>query len=310
MRKKQNSLYIAIATFGAICGYFLVTNSAKSEDAKSRADDLQAIKQAATAYSAAFEKGDIEELLSHWSPDAEYIDESGKMTQGHDAIAAMIRKNLENLKGYKLKLEGKGLRFVTADVAMVDGKATLVSPEGKEDITPFAAVWVKNNGKWRVRSLRDLGDDDAKEPKTSVDHLKLLDPLLGDWTSADHGKNVQVHCGWTLNKSFVLVQYTIKKGSEETTTAQHFGWDPVNQQIRSWYFDSTGGFGEATCTEGGDGLVSDASGVLPDGRVGTATNRLHFIDDKSFVYQSRNRTVDGRPLADIDMNFVRSAGKE
>jgi uncharacterized protein (TIGR02246 family) len=308
MHKKQ--MYIAMAALVAICGYFLVTNSAKSEDAKSNADDVQAIKQAASAYSAAFEKGNIDELLSHWSPDAEFIDESGKVTEGHDAIAAMIRKNLENMKGYKLKLEANGLRFVTSDVAMVDGKATLVSPEGKEDVTPFAAVWVKNNGKWRVRSLRDLGDDVAKEPATPADHLKLLEPLLGDWACAEKDKNVQVHCGWTLNKSFILVQYTIKKGSEESTTAQQFGWDPVNQQIHSWYFDSNGGFGEATCTEGGDGLVSDATGVLPDGRIGTATNRLHFIDDKSFVFQSRNRMVDGRPLADIDMNFVRSAGKE
>src|SRR5262245_39593095 len=206
MHKKQKSLYVALAAFVAICGYSVVTNSAKSEDAKSNADDIQAIKQAATAYSAAFEKGDIDELLAHWSPDAEYIDESGKMTQGHDAIAAMIRKNLENMKGYKLKLEGKGLRFVTADVAMVDGKATLVSPEGKEDVTPFAAVWVKNNGKWRVRSLRDLGDDDAKQPSTPADHLKLLEPLLCDWVCAEKDKNVQVHCGCTRNKSLMLVQ--------------------------------------------------------------------------------------------------------
>jgi uncharacterized protein (TIGR02246 family) len=310
MHKKSKSLYIALAVLVTIFGYAAITSSAKSEDAASRTEDIQAIKQAATAYSAAFEKGDIDELLSHWSPDAEYIDESGKMTQGHDAIGAMIRKNLENLKGYKLKLEGKGLRFVTADVAMVDGKATLVSPEGKEDVTPYAAVWVKSDGRWRVRSLRDLDDDDAKEPATAADHLKSLEPLLGDWVGADKDKSVQVHCAWTLNKSFVLAQYTIKSGSEETTTAQRFGWDPVNQRIRSWYFDSTGGFGEATCTEAGDGLVFEASGVLPDGRVGTAMNRLHFVDDKSFVYQSRNRTVDGRPLADIDFHFVRSAGKE
>jgi uncharacterized protein (TIGR02246 family) len=310
MHKKYKSLYVPLAALLTIFGYAVVTNSAKSEDAKSHVDDILAIKQAATAYSSAFEKGDMDELLSHWSPDAEYIDESGKVTQGHEAIAAMIRKNLENLKGHKLKLDGKGLRFVTADVAMVDGKATLVSPEGKEDVTPFAAVWVKNGGKWRVRSLRDLAEDEAKKPVTSADHLKLLEPLFGNWTCADKGKNVQVHCGWTLNKSFVLVKYTIKSGSEESTTVQQLGWDPVNQQIHSWYFDSVGGFGEATCTQAGDGIVSEASGVLPDGRVGTATNRLHMIDDKSFVYQSRNRTVDGRPLADIDMNFVRSAGKE
>jgi uncharacterized protein (TIGR02246 family) len=310
MHKKHKWLSMALAAFGTLLGYGVLTNPAIAEDASSHAEDQQAIRQAATAYSAAFEKGDIDELLSHWSPDAEYIDESGKLTQGRDAIAAVIRKNVQNLKGYKLKLEGKGLRFVTADVAMVDGKAKLVSPEGKEDVTPYAAVWVKSGGKWRVRSLRDLGDDEAKEPATSADHLKVLEPLLGEWVCADKGRNVRVRCRWTLNKSFVLVQYTIKNGSEESNTAQQFGWDPVNRQIRSWYFDSTGGYGEATWTQAGDGLISEASGVLPDGRIGSATNNLRFTDEKSFAYQSRNRTVDGRPLDDVDLHFVRSAGKE
>jgi uncharacterized protein (TIGR02246 family) len=306
---KRQSRYIAFALAGALVTSGLLMNSARSEDAKSRTEDRQAIRQAAAAYSALFESGDVEKLLSYWAPDAEYIDESGKMTQGHEAIASMIRKNHEGLKGYKLKLQGTGLRFVTNDVALADGKATLISPQGKEDVTPFAAVWVKKDGKWLVRSLRDLGGEDAK-PTTPADHLKPLEPLLGDWVCADKDKNVEVHCRRALNGSFIALDYTIKNGKDESTTAQRFGWDPVNKQIRSWYFDSTGGFGEATCTVGGDGLICQSSGVLADGRVGTATDRLHFPDDKSFVFQARNRMVDGRPLADLDLHFVRLAGKE
>jgi uncharacterized protein (TIGR02246 family) len=261
------------------------------------------------AYSAAFNSGDVEKLLSYWAPDAEYIDESGRMTQGHDAIASKIRRNQESLKGYKLKIQGTGLRFVTEDVALADGKATLISPQGKEDVTPFTAVWVKKDGKWLVRSLRDLGEDDTKAT-TPADHLKPLEPLLGDWVCDNKGKDVEVHCRRVLNASFILVDFTIKNAKEESSTTQRFGWDPVNQQIRSWYFDSTGGFGEATCTVAGDGLVSESNGVLPDGRVGTAVDRLTFPDNKSFVFQARNRAVDGRPLADLDLHFVRSAGKE
>jgi uncharacterized protein (TIGR02246 family) len=308
MHKKQ-PLYIAFASALALFTSGLLMNPARSEDAASRTEDRQAIHQTAMAYSAAFEKGDVDKLLSYWAPDAEYIDESGKMTQGHDAIASVIKKNQENLKGYRLKIRGTGLRFVTDDVALADGKATLISPQGKEDVTPFAAVWVKKDGKWLVRSLRDLGDDDTK-PTTPADHLKPLEPLLGDWVCADKGKDVVVHCRRVLNASFILVDFTIKSGKEESSTTQRFGWDPVNQQIRSWYFDSTGGFGEATCSVAGDGLVSESSGVLPDGRVGTAVDRLTFPDDKSFVFQARNRAVDGRPLADLDLHFVRSTGKE
>jgi uncharacterized protein (TIGR02246 family) len=310
MHKKYRLLSIAVASLLILLGYGVAMNSAVSEEAKGRVDDLQAIKQAAAAYSAAFDRGDIDGLLSYWSPDAEYIDESGKTTQGHEAISALVRKHRENLKGYKLKLEHKALRFVTPDVAMVDGKATLVGPEGKEDVTPFAAVWVKRDGKWRVRSLRDLGDDDQKEAVTGRDHLKPLEQLLGDWVGTDKGAQVQLHCSWTLNKSFILMEYKIKKGDEESLTAQRFGWDPVNHRIRSWYFDSTGGYGEATWTDVGDGYAGEAGGVLPDGRIGTATYLAQLNDDGSFVFQVRNRTIDGRPLADAEYTFVRKAGKE
>jgi uncharacterized protein (TIGR02246 family) len=310
MHKHLRSSYVILIALMALLGCTAILNFAKSQDAGGHADDAQAIKQAGAAYTAAFEKGDVDRLLSYWSPDAEYIDESGKTIQGQKAIAAYIRKSQENLKGYKLKLEGSGLRFVTPDVALVDGKARLISPEGKEDVTPFTSVWVKHGGKWMVRSLRDLGDNDEQKPVTPADHLKTLEGFLGDWVSDSKDFQVQVHCGWTLKKSFVLMEFRIKKGDEESLTAQRFGWDPVNQQIRSWYFDSAGGYGEATWTETNDGYVGEAGGVLPDGRIGTATSYVRSGDDGSFVYQVRNRIVDGRPLADIDVHFVRKAGKE
>jgi uncharacterized protein (TIGR02246 family) len=310
MNKKLGLWFIVPAALTALLGNSVMWNSASSEETKGQADDQRAIKEAGAAYSAAFDKGDVDRLLSYWSPDAEYIDESGKTTKGHDAIAALLRKNQENLKGYKMKLEGTGLRFVTPDVALADGKATLVSPEGKEEVTPFASVWVKNNGKWLVRSLRDLGDDHAKAPVTPADHLKGLEPLLGDWVSSDKGTNVQIHCGWTLNKSFLLVEYKVKHGEHESLTAQRIGWDPVNQQVHSWYFDSAGGFGEAVCSQTDDGWVSDAGGVLPDGRVGGATQSLHFVDEKSFVFRSRKRSFQGQPLDDVEIHFVRKTGKE
>jgi uncharacterized protein (TIGR02246 family) len=297
---------MALVMAVALLGYGLVSNSARSEDPSRHAEDVQAIKQAADAYSAAFEKGDVDRLLSYWSPDAEFIDESGKVTQGRQAIAEVLRKSQASLKGYKLKLEGSQLRFVTADVAMVDGKATLVSPEGTEVATPFAAVWVKSGGKWMVRSLRDLEENQEQEAVTPADHLKPLVPLLGDWVSTGKGMDVQLRCSWTLKKSFLLMEYTIKTGGHESLTAQRFGWDPVNQRIRSWYFDSAGGFGEATWSLTEDGLVGEAGGVLPHGRIGSATYQLR-IGDGSFVAEVRDRYVDGRPVDATEVHFVRKA---
>jgi uncharacterized protein (TIGR02246 family) len=310
MRRKVSWSVVALAAIVALLGYGFAWNPAMPEDPNDHAADIQAIKQAGAEYTAAFDQGDVDRLLSYWSPDAEYIDDSGKMIQGREAIGAHIRKGQENLKGYKMKLAGSSLRFVTPDVALVDGKATLISPEGKEDVTPFTAVWVKRGGKWMVRSLRDLEDSDEQKPVTHTDHLKPLERFLGDWVSASKDLHVELHCTWTLNKGFILMEFKIKKGDKESLTAQRFGWDPIEQQIRSWYFDSAGGYGEATWTEAEDGYVGEARGVLQNGRIGTATYYIRPGDDGSFVYQARNRTVDGRPLADFDDHFVRKAGKE
>jgi uncharacterized protein (TIGR02246 family) len=231
MRKKLRWSCVALVALAALLGYGVLWNSAMSEDAKGRAEDVHAIKQAAADYSAALNKGDVDGLLAHWAPDADYIDESGKTTRGRAAIAALLRKNQEHLKGHKMKLEGTGLRFVTPDAALADGKATLVSPDGTEDVTPFTAVWVKSKGKWLVKSLRDFADDTANEPETATDHLSHLELLLGDWVSTDKGAEVQFHCRWTLNKSFLLAEYTVKRGDHETSTAQRFGWDPSTSRF-------------------------------------------------------------------------------
>src|SRR5262245_13461893 len=70
-----------------------------AQDSTNNSAERQAILKVATDYVAAFEKGDVDALVSKWAPDAEYIDESGKITQGRDAIAAMLHKNFKDTKG-------------------------------------------------------------------------------------------------------------------------------------------------------------------------------------------------------------------
>src|SRR5262249_35843946 len=86
MHKHLRSPYAILIALMALVGSTALLNVAKSEDPKGHAADVQAIKKAGAAYTAAFEKGDIEGLLSHWAPDAEYIDETGKTIQGREAI--------------------------------------------------------------------------------------------------------------------------------------------------------------------------------------------------------------------------------
>jgi uncharacterized protein (TIGR02246 family) len=275
-----------------------------AQESRQPSPDEQVIRHGVAAYAEAFTKGNLDQLLGYWDPDAEYIDDSGKVTQGRQAIAALLRKNLDGLKGCKLKIDIKSIRFITPQVAMLDGQAILVQPDGTET-TPYTAVLVKKDSTWRLRSIRDLPDTEGSGPVTAADRLKNMEWIIGEWQSTDTTPEVHLNCHWALNKNFVLFDYRIKEDKQESTTTMRIGWDPVNGQFRSWYFDSAGGFGEGLWTPDGNSWVSETTGVLPDGRIGTARYIVRFVNHQTWQWQARNREVDGRPLADVDVRLVR-----
>ena len=280
-----------------------------AQDSSKNSPDREAILKVAKSYAAAFEKGDVDALVANWAPDAEYIDESGKITQGREAIAAMLRKNFKGAKGYKLDLQTTAFRMVTPDVALADGKATLRSPEGSEERTPYSIVWVKKDGDWMLRSLRDLPDD-SDEEMTPAERLKPLTWLVGDWVSTEKTPEIHVTCHWAPGKSFLLLEYHSKAGEKTETTSQRIGWDPGSERFRSWYFDSAGGFGEGVWREDDDQWSGEMISMLPDGRLGEARHIARSVDKNSWTWQARDRTVDGRPLSDVDVHFVRKGTKE
>jgi uncharacterized protein (TIGR02246 family) len=295
---------LALAALLALLVGGALLKSLTAQESKKPSQDEQAIRQAVTAYADAFSKGDLDQLTAYWDPEAEHIDESGKITQGRDAIVALLRNNLRGLKGCKLAMDIKSVRLITPEVALEDGQATLTKPDDTVT-TPYTAVWVKKDGHWKLRSIRDLPEGEEPAPTTPAERLKGMEWVIGDWQSVEATPAVSLNCHWAPNKSFLLFDYHIKSDKDETSTTMRIGWDPVNEQFHSWYFDSAGGYGEGSWTRDGKTWVSETTGVLPDARIGTARYIVRFVDDKTWQWQSRNRAVDGRPLADVDVRFVR-----
>ena len=96
---------------------------------------------------------------------------------------------------------------------------------------------------------------------------------------------------------------------------QIVGWDPAAGTIRSWMFDSDGGFGEGVWSKKGNSWIVKFSQVLPDGRKASATNIYTIVDDNTFTWKSVGREVDGEFLPNVDeFKMVRkiagSSGKE
>ena len=79
---------------------------------------------------------------------------------------------------------------------------------------------------------------------------------------------------------------------------QWIGWDPAGKHIRSWSFDSGGGFGEGAWSKDGSRWTMKTTSTLRDGKKVTATNVITKVDDEHLTWQSTKRSRDDKELPD------------
>jgi hypothetical protein len=81
---------------------------------------------------------------------------------------------------------------------------------------------------------------------------------------------------------------------------QVIGWDAAQKRVRSWVFDSSGGFAEGLWTQDGERWIVKSNGTLVDGGKTSSVNIITRIDHNHLTWQSIGREVDGRLLPNID----------
>src|SRR5438093_4211725 len=87
--------------------------------------------------------------------------------------------------------------------------------------------------------------------------------------------------------------------------SQRIGWDPLAKRIRSWVFDSEGGYGESDWTRDGNNWIIKATGVRPDGTTASATNVLTPTGPDGYVWKSTERIVADDRQPDTEVKVVR-----
>jgi uncharacterized protein (TIGR02246 family) len=261
-----------------------------------------------TAYGTAYRQSDVEKVLAIWAPDAEYVDDEGTVTKGRDAIGKLFRQEFAGKKFESFHAIVTSLRFLRPDLAIVDGTASATVPDGTPDSGAFTSIWTKTNGQWLILSVRDLPDSAPESAPVPGAHLEPLDRLIGEWVSKDKDTVITINCRRSNKQSYLLVEQTVRvKGVEQLTLTQVIGWDPHREQIRSWVFDSAGGFGEGFWQRRGNEWFVDSTGVRVDGRTASSVNIWHFVDDNTLDWSSTDREIDGEALPDVRARYVRQA---
>jgi uncharacterized protein (TIGR02246 family) len=277
----------------------LVVLSATSALRADQAADEAAIRKNADDYVAAYNKHDAGALASFWSPEAVYENPlTGEEVVGRKAIADEFTAILAELGDAKLSVDVKSVKFLSPNIAVEEGTARVARPDADLEETDYTAFHIKREGKWLLDRVRE---ERSPVVVSNYDRLKDLEWMIGDWVDGDERSRVEMTCKWTKNQSFITRSFAVSiRDRIDMSGMQIIGWDASAGKIRSWVFDSDGGFGEATWTRKDKRWIIHAAATLPDGRKTSAINIMTVLDDKSFTWQSTGRELDGEILPNIE----------
>ena len=211
------------------------------------------------------------------------------------------------MPGVKLESNVEEIRFLTPDVAQVEGQSRLSSGTGDaHEFTRFSALSLLQDGKWRLAEIREYAAPAADI--TPYDRLRELEWMVGDWIDESDENKISSSIRWADNQSFLIRTYSIEIQGEKASSGTMFiGWDPQTAQIKSWVFSSEGGHGEGLWTRSADNQwIVKAQGTRHDGQPNSAT-QIHTILNKDVVKTSSiDRIIGGQLAPDIaDVVMVR-----
>jgi hypothetical protein len=130
--------------------------------------------------------------------------------------------------------------------------------------------------------------------------LDGLDWLVGTWVDEGEESRIVTECSWTNGNRFLKRSFSVLIDNEVTLKGDQFiGWDPIEQRIRSWTFDSEGGIGEGRWYQDGNRWLVKTSFTLATGERASATNIITYIDGDTVTWQSIGREIAGELMPSI-----------
>ncbi len=289
-------LYRQVISFFALMATSLASMASAQDDRQS-ANEM-AIRKAVEAYVSAFNKGDAKALAALWAPEAVYTNPlTNEDVVGREAIEGQFAGIFEGAKGARLESTTLSIGFVSPNVAVEQGLAKVILADQVPEESQYSAVYVKRDGQWL---LDRVTEEVVPVVISHYEHLKALEWMVGSWVDQDEEATVITECNWTRNNNFLTRSFTVQVGDQiDMAGMQIIGWDPAEKRIRSWVFDSDGGFGQAIWTKKDNSWHIQQTGVLPDGRKSSVVNIITYVNDNTCTLQSVNRTVDGELLPNI-----------
>lgn len=273
----------------------------------------QAIHATIDSYIKAFNAGNASDVAQHWSEDGEYVLPSGEKLSGQEAIREHLTKLFASEHAPKIEQIQAEVKLLGKDSALEEGVVRLKLPDGQVEESKYLAVHVKQGKHWKVFTVREAGNA-ASEPtveETAHQHLTQLNWLIGEWTEKSSHGEVLSSFQWAKNNSFITGVFRVPLPDGKVLEGtQIIGWDPEAKVIRSWVFDSHGGFGHGVWTRGNKHWSVKFEQVLADGRRATSTNVYDILDNNSYAWKSIGRKLGGEYAPNVGpITAIRAAAE-
>ena len=286
------------------CKWFvLFTLVCAAAHAADQAAEEAKIRQAVETYVTAFNAGDAKGLAALWSPEAVYTNPlTGVEATGRAAIEKQFAANFAMAKGAKLEAKTESIRFVSPSVAIEQGTAKVTTPKESPEETEYSAVYVKRDGQWL---LDRVTEEEPFKPHSNYERLKELEWMVGNWIDQDDNGKIETEVSWAKNQNFLIRSFTISVGQRINQSGmQVVGWDAANKKIRSWVFDSEGGFGEGVWSKKGNAWHVQMTGTANDGRKVSSVNIITKENNDQFTWQIVNGQIGDELLPNTDAVLV------
>ena len=276
-------------------------------DANSNGSDHQsetAIRQAIASYVDAFNRHDAEAVAAHWTEDGELVTPGGVVLRGRNSLSEDFGAYFAESGNVRIELFETSIQLLSPGVAVETGVARVIVPGHAPNETEYEAVHVKTPVGWKMDSVREQAPPEP--PPSNYDKLSQLEWMVGKWVNADDQSSTETSCRWTTNKNFLVRTFNVfVEDRVDFEGTQVIGWDPHVQTIRSWLFDSDGGFGVGRWSGGENQWTVQSLHVLPDGRRATSTNVYDIVDQNTVQFRTVGRQVDGELLPNVDPVTIR-----
>ena len=267
--------------------------------ATKRSPEEEAVGQLAQALVKAYNQRDAKAFAGAFTAEGEYIDETGAMFHGRPAIEAEFARFFEANPTTSMQVQLNSTRAVAAGVLAADGSTQFTRAKDQPAVSGHCSLICTRDGKqWLIASLRET--QATGQHASPHEQLKQLEWLVGEWIDEGAQSHVHFSCRWDDGGNFLLRDFEVHSAGQKTITGtQRIGYDPLSSHLKSWVFDSAGGYAEGFWQQDGDSWILISSGVTSEGQLASGSSIYNRVGPNRISFHAVDRVVGGQRVPDV-----------